>query len=194
MITQGGRPVAPRWWQRSVRLVVPILVTVVCLVLLIASLPLYPSLLIAGSALMLLLCVGLIWLVLLGIQLWKYRWDFGILIAPIIAAVAVAAIAGGAMQRLGWTLSHAELTTLAQACGESSDVRWAGVYRVTSVDRTDVGCLLYMDPTFMGPAGIAYAPDGVDRLGLPPGEGMIGYTEMPVGNTDGPWYQFEFGW
>ncbi|WP_066907714.1 hypothetical protein [Millisia brevis] len=194
MTTGTPRPVAPRWWRLLVRRVIPIAVAVLFLVLLVASLPLYPSLIVVVLALLPLLGLGLIWCVLVGVQVWKYRWDNGALIAPAVGLIMVAAIASGAMPRLGWEVSKGALTATAQSCAPTSDTQWRGVYPVRSVDRDDDGCLLYMDTTFLGPAGIAYRPEGVDRLGLPPGEGQIGYTEMPVGPTDGPWYQFEFGW
>lgn len=194
MTSGTARPAAPRWWRLPVRVVIPVATALLCLVLLGASLPLYPSLLVVGLALAPLASLGIAWCVLLGIQLWKYRWDNGILIVPAIVAIMVAAIASGAMGRLGWALSERSLTEVAQSCVETSEQRWAGVYPVTSVARGRDGCLLYLDGTLLGPAGIAYVPDGVDRIGLPPGEGMIGYSEMPWGPPDGPWYQFDFGW
>lgn len=194
MTTGTPRPVAPRWWRLLMRRVIPIAVAVLCVVLLAASLPLYPSLLVVALALLPLFGLGLIWCVLIGVQVWKYRWDNGALIAPAIALVMVVAIASGAMSRIGWELSRGALTATAQSCTPGSESQWRGVYPVRSVDRYDGGCLLHMDATLLGPSGIAYRPDGVDRIGPPPGEGLIGYTEMPVGPTDGPWYQFEFGW
>lgn len=195
MLRTEGRPAPPHWWRRATRIVLPIAAAVVSLALLAASLPLYPDVLVVGVILSVLCGLGLIWLALLGIQVWRYRWDSAILIAPLIGVLTVAAIASGLMQRIGWAVSENSLTELAQSCDPNTDPGWVGVYPIDAVESRVDGCLLYMDGSLLGPAGIAYLPDNApSTMGLPAGEGEIGYLPMPFGTVDGPWYRFDIGW
>ncbi|MFJ1457368.1 hypothetical protein [Nocardia sp. N2S4-5] len=136
----------------------------------------------AYSSYILLQLVGLVWLAISVIGLWRYRIWRRSLIAPAVAVLAYSMLWTGMPEKLGWTLSKDALEHAAVTCAPSNGTR-LGVYHVSSIAKRDGGCWLYTEDSFMGSSvGFAYFPDSAPR----PTSHKTSYRHF-----DGPWYTFD---
>ncbi|MFZ2529216.1 MAG: hypothetical protein WAX14_16425 [Rhodococcus sp. (in: high G+C Gram-positive bacteria)] len=144
--------------------------------------PDFAAALIAGVAL---IVVGIAWVVLAGIQTFRYHWDRRILVAPLVVTVTALVLTSGIPRTVGWAMTAGSLRAHAERCTDSDQPRQIGVYSVAQTRALPAGCVFLLDGGFLNTIGVAHLPDGPTSLGEDDVRGATAWTAI-----DNGWYRF----